>query len=280
MATSNPVLTRVEKEAGAGFAYQEGRSAFAAASGQGSATASTAGTANVIRTVGGQTAVTVNDVVMKTGLLFLCLVAAGVVGWKVGAAHPILMFGAMIIAFGLAMANSFMKSINPALVILYAVLEGFVLGAISVWYSSIATTNGNPNSNIVYQAVLGTVVAFGVMLLLYATRIIRVTGKFVRMMMIGLISYGIIAVASLIGSFMGVGQGWGFYGVHGIGLLLCVAGVGLASFTLAMDFESIARSVAAGVPERESWRLAFGLMVTLVWLYLEILRLLAILNRR
>jgi len=119
-----------------------------------------------------------------------------------------------------------------------------------------------------------------VMLFLYATHIIKVNGRFMRIMMVGLISYGLIAIASLIAAFLGVGSGWGFYGVHGLGLLLCLAGVGLAAFTLAIDFESISRSVEGGLPERESWRLAFGLMVTLVWLYLEILRLLAILNRR
>ena len=75
-----------------------------------------------------------------------------------------------------------------------------------------------------------------------------------------------------------IGRGWGFYGTGGLGLLLCIAGVALASFTLVLDFDLIEKSVAAGVPEEQSWRAAFGLTVTLVWLYLEILRFLAILN--
>jgi uncharacterized YccA/Bax inhibitor family protein len=91
-----------------------------------------------------------------------------------------------------------------------------------------------------------------------------------------MISYGVIALASLVGALFGVGGGWGFYGVGGLGLLLCAAGVLLASFSLMLDFEAIKQGIAYGLPERESWRMGFGLLVTLVWLYLEILRMLAI----
>ncbi|NBO17062.1 MAG: hypothetical protein EBU41_05805, partial [Actinobacteria bacterium] len=73
-------------------------------------------------------------------------------------------------------------------------------------------------------------------------------------------------------------QGYGFYGVSGLGLLLAVAGVGLASLFLVLDFDQIEKGVAAGVPEKESWRASFGLMVTVVWLYLEVLRLISILR--
>ena len=94
----------------------------------------------------------------------------------------------------------------------------------------------------------------------------------------GSIGYFIIGLVSLITSFFGVGQGRGFYGVSGLGLLLAVAGVALASFFLVLDFDQIQRGVNSGVPEQESWRASFGLMVTIVWLYLEVLRLLSILR--
>jgi uncharacterized YccA/Bax inhibitor family protein len=94
-----------------------------------------------------------------------------------------------------------------------------------------------------------------------------------------LIGYLILGVASLIASFAGVGGGFGFYGVSGIGLLLAAVGVVLASLFLVLDFNQIEEGVRQGVGEQESWRAAFGLMVTIVWLYLEILRLLAILRR-
>jgi uncharacterized YccA/Bax inhibitor family protein len=127
---------------------------------------------------------------------------------------------------------------------------------------------------------MGTLIAFGTMLFLYKSGIIKVNGKFKKIFMVAMVSYLVIAVASMIAIFAGVGGGWGFYGVGGLGLLLCVAGVGLASFSLVMDFELITQTIAAGAPEKESWRMAFGLMVTLVWLYLELLRLLAILQGR
>jgi uncharacterized YccA/Bax inhibitor family protein len=88
----------------------------------------------------------------------------------------------------------------------------------------------------------------------------------------------VIGVLSFISALFGVGGGFGFYGVGPLGLILCLAGVVLASLTLALDFEAIAQSISMGLPERESWRLGFALMVTLIWLYLEILRFLAILN--
>jgi len=90
----------------------------------------------------------------------------------------------------------------------------------------------------------------------------------------------ILALVSLVASFFGVGQGYGFYGVSGLRLFLAVAGVTLASLFLVLDFDQIQKGVAAGAPEKESWRAAFGLMVTIVWLYLEVLRLISILRRQ
>jgi uncharacterized YccA/Bax inhibitor family protein len=133
--------------------------------------------------------------------------------------------------------------------------------------------------NIVLQAVIGTFAAFVAMLVLYGTRIIKVTGRFKKMMAIAMMAYLGIAVINLIAALFGVGGGWGLAGAGPLGLLLCVAGVALASFSLVLDFDAIETGIALGVPEKESWRAAFGLTVTLVWLYLEILRLLAILNR-
>ena len=94
-----------------------------------------------------------------------------------------------------------------------------------------------------------------------------------------LIGYLVLGLVSMIASFAGVGGGLGLYGVSGLGLLLAVGGVGLASFFLILDFDQIQKGINAGAPEQESWRAAFGLMVTLVWLYLEVLRLLSILRR-
>ena len=98
------------------------------------------------------------------------------------------------------------------------------------------------------------------------------------MMLVALASYLVIALASFVGALFGLGNGWGFYGVGGFGILLCIVGVGLASFSLLLDFDFIENGVKQGLPERYSWLAAFGLLVTLVWLYIELLRLLAILR--
>ena len=183
----------------------------------------------------------------------------------------------MLGALGLGLWAAFSRKVRPVLYLAYAALMGFAIGGISLWYSTWATENG-AESNIVYQAVIGTFAAFAAMLFLYTTRIIKVNGTFKKAMAIALFAYLGIAIVSFISSFFGVGDGWGFYNAGGLGILLCVAGVGLAAFSLALDFDAIETAVKAGAPERESWRCAFGLTVTLIWLYLELLRLLAILN--
>lgn len=212
--------------------------------------------------------VRIDDVIVKTAGLFVALLVTAVVGWMI----PVLYLPGMIIGLVLGLVITFKKTVSPALIVAYALAQGLFVGGISALFSTIT------EEPIVQQAVLGTLVAFGVMLTLYRTRIIKVNGRFMKMMMVALISYAVIALASFIGAIFGVGDGWGFYGVGGIGLLLCMAGVALASFTLMLDFEAINQAIALGMPERESWRLAFGLMVTLIWLYIEILRFLAILN--
>ena len=155
----------------------------------------------------------------------------------------------------------------------YGAAEGVFLGGLSKMY---ATAYAETAPNLVSQAVMGTLIAFGTMLFLYKSNIIKVNGKFKKVFMVAMVSYLVIAVASLISSFFGVGEGWGFYGVGGLGMLLCIAGVALASFSLVMDFEMITQSIAEGAPEKEAWRMAFGLAITLVWLYTELLRLIAI----
>lgn len=215
---------------------------------------------------------TIDDVVVKTGLLLAVLVVTAGVAWKLNLGGGILMIG-FIAGFVLAMVNVFSKTVRPALVIAYAVCEGLVVGVISHLYN-------NLYNGIVSQAVIGTVAAFGGILFLYSSGRLRATPRFTKMLMGAAIGYLILGVVSLIASFAGVGNGMGFYGVKGIGLLLAAAGVAIASFFFVLDFDQIEKGVQAGVPVRESWRASFGLLVTLVWLYLEILRLLSILRQQ
>jgi uncharacterized YccA/Bax inhibitor family protein len=213
---------------------------------------------------------TIEDVVAKTGFLFAILVVVGALAWSANLGQGALLIG-FLGAFGIAMAISFSKSIKPGLVIAYAVLEGLALGTLSHYYESFYP-------GIVSQAVIGTIAAFAGVLFMYRSGRLRATPQFTRAVMGAAIGYFILGFVSMIASFFGVGKGYGFYGVSGLGLLLAVAGVALASFFLVLDFDQIEKGVAAGVPEKESWRASFGLMVTIVWLYLEVLRLLSILR--
>ena len=289
MSSHNPVLRRYEQP---GFAYDEGRAALANAGGNPGAPVATApmapapsaapgGTVPPLGTdefatitAAGGLRLTLNDVIMKSAAVFAITVLFAFIGWPLAESAPIVVFGAMFVGLALGLVNAFKKSVSPILVALYAVAQGIFLGGISNLYNQMALASDY--QGIVLQAVIGTMTAFGVMLFLYGTGIVKVTGKFVRVMMAAIISYALIGLVSFVAAMFGVGGGWGFYGVGGIGLLLCVAGVLLASFTLMLDFEAIKQGIAMGVPERESWRMAFGLLMTLIWLYLEILRFLSI----
>jgi len=223
---------------------------------------------------GGQT-LQLPDVIAKTAMQFGVLVIFAVAGWNFGMKYPWLWIAAAVIAMVLGLVNAFKRKVSPPLILLYAVFEGIMLGAISQFYQAAFAKPGQP---LVLQAVIGTLVAFGVMLFLYSNKVIKVNGTFKKIFFVAIISYAVIGFASLISALFGMGGGWGFYGVGGLGIVLCLFGVALASFSLVMDFESISQAIAYGLPERESWRLGFGLIVTLVWLYLEILRLLAIIS--
>jgi len=213
---------------------------------------------------------TIEDVVAKTGFLFAILVVVGAIAWGANLGQGALLIG-FLGGFVLAMVISFSKTIKPGLVVAYAALQGLALGTISKYYETFYP-------GIVSQAVIGTIAAFTGVLFMYRSGRLRATPQFTRAVIGAAIGYFILGLVSLVASFFGVGQGYGFYGVSGLGLLLAVAGVALASFFLVLDFDQIEKGVAAGVPEKESWRASFGLMVTIVWLYLEVLRLLSILR--
>ena len=213
---------------------------------------------------------TIEDVVAKTGFLFAILVVVGAIAWGANLGQGALLIG-FLGGFVLAMVISFSKTIKPGLVVAYAALQGLALGTISKYYETFYP-------GIVSQAVIGTIAAFTGVLFMYRSGRLRATPQFTRAIIGAAIGYFILGLVSLVASFFGVGQGYGFYGVSGLGLLLAVAGVALASFFLVLDFDQIEKGVAAGVPEKESWRASFGLMVTIVWLYLEVLRLISILR--
>ena len=226
---------------------------------------------------------TIDSVVEKTAIsLGLVFVAAAVTWFMIGdlavddaavQRATFLAVGGGLIRFVLVMVNSFKKVVNPTLVMAYALVEGVFVGAIS---KMIASMVGEPS--IVFQAVLATAVAFAGTLAAYKFFNIRVTDKFRKIMIIASFSILGVLLLNLVLSLTGVFDQGGLRGFNGLGLLFSVVMVVFAVFMLIMDFDEVERGVAAGLPERESWRGALGLTVTLVFMYIEILRILAIMS--
>jgi uncharacterized YccA/Bax inhibitor family protein len=216
--------------------------------------------------------VTLDDVVMKTLGLFSIVVLVASASWYFVAANTTLslplMLAGMFGGLGVGLVIAFKKTISVPLIVLYAVLEGVLVGAISQYFAS-------QYKGIVTTAVIATVCTFAGMLLGYKTGLIKVTDKSRRIFGMAIMGYLLFGLVNVVAAFMGVGDGWGFGGTGPMGIAISALGVGLASYSLAIDFDSVSRAVDAQLPEKYSWLLAHGFIVTLVWLYLEILRLLA-----
>ena len=173
--------------------------------------------------------------------------------------------------FALAMVNSFKKVVSPGLVLAYAALEGVFVGAFSKVHRGATSADG-----LVIGAVVGTMAAVAGTLAAYKFFNIQVGTKF-RMWVIGAM-FGFVAVSLLDFVLRFFGASFGFNGFGTMGLISSVIGLGLGVLMLILDFDFVERGIAAGLPERESWRAAFGLTVTIVWIYIELLRILAILR--
>jgi uncharacterized YccA/Bax inhibitor family protein len=166
--------------------------------------------------------------------------------------------------------NSFKREPSPMLILLYGAAEGVFVGGISRYLEFLY-------EGIVAQAVLGTLAAFGAMLLAYRSRVIRATPQFRRVLLVATFGYVIFGLVHLLGVWIGLWDSLYYSGNNGmLGLGLGLVGVTLASLFLILDFDFVEQGVRNGIPQRYSWTAAFGLTVTLVWLYVEMLRVLAI----
>ncbi len=225
---------------------------------------------------------TIDDVVTKTGITLAVVVALGVLSYFMVSVNPGLMMPFVMVGAlgGLALvlvATFGRKQDNPAIVLGYAAFEGVFLGAASFLFANLVSTGG---PGMIAQAIFGTVGVFVGMLFVYKTGAIRVTPKFTRMMVAALFGVMAIALLNLVLGIFGVGGGEGF-GLRSGGPLAIVFSlvcIGLAAFMFLIDFDSADQLIRAGAPEKAAWGVALGLTVTLVWLYLEILRLLSYFN--
>ena len=229
---------------------------------------------------------TIDDVVTKTGITLgvLTVVAAisyFIVGGNPGLAMPFTLVGSL---GGLALvliATFGRKQDNPAIVLSYAALEGLFLGAISWVFGNVVVADGNAGA-LITQAVLGTIGVFFGMLVVYKTGAIRVTPKFTRFLVAGMIGVLVLMLGNfLLGMFgVGGGEGMGLRSGGPLAIIFSLVCIGLAAFSFLVDFDSADQMIRAGAPEKAAWGVALGLTVTLVWLYLEILRLLSYFQQR
>lgn len=219
---------------------------------------------------------TYDDVIVKTGGLLALLVVVAAATWNL--APGIWPLGA-IVGLVLGLVNAFKREPSPLLITLYTVAQGVFLGGISLAFQNM-TFDGQAVQPIVLQAVIATFATFGAALFLFKSGRVRVTPKFTRWLLIAMVGYLAYSLVNVVMMFFVASDGYGPLRNGWVGVLAGLFAVGLAAASLIMDFDAIKRGVEQGVPNKFAWSAAFGLIVTLVWLYLEILRILAILQGR
>ncbi len=226
---------------------------------------------------------TIDSVVQKTGITLGVTILAAAVTW-IGTRHVdvsstaslstmqtlngLAMAGALL-GFVLSMVNSFKKVVSPPLVLAYAVCEGVFVGALSKILEAYFP-------GVVLGAVLGTFAAVGGTLAAYKFFHIQVSDRFRKWVTAAM--FGFVAVALLDFVLHFFGADFGFNKLNGLGFVASIIGLCLGVLMLILDFDFVERGVRAGLPEQESWRAAFGLTVTIVWIYIEMLRILAALR--
>jgi len=212
---------------------------------------------------------TIDDVVTRTALLLGIALATGGITWGLGLGG--LALPAALVGFVLALVIIFKQVTNPGVIMAYAAVEGVFLGGISQVFN-------DRYPGIVVQAVVGTAAVTAGVLALYKSGRIRVTPRFTKMVVGATIGFFVLIMVNLVAGFfvdggLGLRQG-------PLGIVVGLFAIGLASLNLVLDFDLVERSANQGVPSRFGWFAAFGIMVTLVWLYVEMLRLLSILRGR
>jgi len=291
MQSNNPVFRRSEEfnRGGAAYGsgatyqgygqappyqgYQPGPQGYGDPTGFGTPPVQTAGGRMTIDTVVQTSAMTLGLVLLTAAATWVLTPAVDSEA-AVGTLGLAVMLGAGL-AFVLSLVNSFKRVVSPALVLLFAAAEGVALGALSKLYDAMFPSE--EFGGIVVQAVIGTFAAFAGTLAAYKFFDIKVGNKFrtfVVAAMFGMIALGLLEMVLLM-----FGNSIGISGFGPVAFLFSVAGLVLGVFMLILDFDFIEQGIRNGLPARESWRASFALTVSLVWIYTNLLRILAILQQ-
>lgn len=223
----------------------------------------------------GTAPMTIDDVVVRTGMSLGVVVLLAVVNYFTFMSSPGLAMGLTLVgALGglvLGLVIAFKNMTSPVAILAYSALEGLLVGGISAILATSLAPGGD--TSLITQAVVATVVVFGVMLALYKFRIIKVTDGFVKAVTYAALGAAALILVNFLLSFF-ISGGLGLREPSLLGLGIGLVFVVIAALTLAIEFRGIEEGIQAGVPNQFAWQFAFGLTVSLVWLYIEILRLL------
>ncbi|MFJ9905125.1 Bax inhibitor-1/YccA family protein [Streptomyces sp. NPDC101152] len=221
---------------------------------------------------------TMDDVVVRTASTLGTLIVTAALAW---ALLPVdnanlsrsygIGVGAALIGMVLAFVQSFKRKASPALILSYAAFEGVFLGVVS------SVVDNRIASGAAMQAVIGTMAVFAGVLVAYKAGWIRVNRRFYGFVMAAALGFVLLMVVNLLFAVFGGGDGLGFRSGP-LGVFFGVVGVLLGACFLALDFKQVEDGIAYGAPKQEAWLAAFGLTLTLVWIYMEFLRIIAILN--
>ncbi|MEO5535583.1 MAG: Bax inhibitor-1/YccA family protein [Pseudolysinimonas sp.] len=214
---------------------------------------------------------TYQDTIFKTLAGFAVLLVGAALGWVF---WPLAVVG-LVVGLVLALVNTFKRKPSPALILGYALFEGFLVGGVSYFFSRMW-------DGIVPMALLGTLGVVGVTLALFASGKVRASKRATKVFLVAMVGYLAFSLINL--GLMAFGVTDSMYGLRGLnipgtsiplGIPLGILVVLMAAYSLVLDFDFIKRGVDAGQPRIYGWTAAFGIMVTVVWLYFEILRLLS-----
>ncbi|WBB47577.1 Bax inhibitor-1/YccA family protein [Verrucosispora sp. WMMA2044] len=271
MKTSNPVLARLgqaaERERAAGYAPSGpyGQPGYPQ---QVPPQAGYPGAPGFPSAPPAVTPMSIDDVVVKTVTLLAIVGVAAAAAWALVPDEllGVAWIGAAIVGLVLGLIISFSRMANPALVVAYAVVEGVLVGAVSKFFESLY-------DGIVLQAVTATFGVFFVMAMLYKARVIRATPKFVKGMIAVMAGLFAVMLINLVLALFGVNTGLRDGSPLAIGFsIVCIV---VASLSFVLSFKEVEDGVRMGLPQRYSWVAAFGILVSLIWLYIEMLRLLS-----
>lgn len=216
---------------------------------------------------------TMESTIVKTATLFGTLLVTALVGWL----FPIIALPAVVIALVIGLVNAFKKEPSVPLIVFYALFEGAAIGGISNIMEKLY-------SGVVIQAVLATLVTVGVVLALFASGKIRASKRATKVFFVAIVSYMAFSIVNLLLSFAGViSSPFGLYGqtIAGIpiGILIGALAILIASYSLVLDFTFIQNGVNNKAASKYEWLAGYGILVSVVWIYIEFLRIFGLARR-